>query len=353
MSDTTVALAANEAFVGNPFTEPSNARRAATGRFNLANGEFRIAKAGEKAYRIVQIMPEPAEAPEQEEGHSEELPALTERDAMVAASYETSEAQAAMDAELEAEQDEAESPALERMPEQPVDDAQEPSEDSIEAAFHDDTTGFRHCGEEDVMGEDEPDPEAEARERERLERMACALDPRQEGIDWNGVVACEAQSSAGVGLPAWYAKGRTFVLCLEDDAFPQSSPHCWAIEFSRRLGKPVTVRDARTFEALETYDHRAMAKAAGRPAGASPRAVRPAAVKGGGGGTLSEASRQILDMAQRPEGVTYEELTRRNGGKPSCWKATVERLGARRGLRIEVTKLSREDGGVRYRLLPA
>ena len=269
---TDIDLSSNETLVGVAYTDPSSARRAASKRFNLREGEFRIAKASEKAFRIVQIFP--AEPADDDEALSPEADATIED----RVTHGDPAAYDAHLAEIEADQDaytdrawgedgtpeldDDESTALDGLPEQPADDAQDPdpapSGESLESAFVDDTAGFRPCLPGDVMGEDPADPEAEAGERERLERMACALDPRQEGIPWEGVQACERQAAVKIGLPDWYKAGRRFVLCLEGDSFSQSSPHCWAVEFSRRLGKAVVVRDAETFEALETYDHKAM-----------------------------------------------------------------------------------------------
>lgn len=90
-----------------------------------------------------------------------------------------------------------------------------------------------------------------------------------------------APAATGPGLPAWYRKGRRFILCLEGDSFPQTSPEIWAQAFARKLKRPVVIRDAESFEALATISHeRPKAPKAPRAPRQPSQNGRPAALDG-------------------------------------------------------------------------
>lgn len=118
----------------------------------------------------------------------------------------------------------------------------------------------------------------------------------------------------------WIVPGRRFIIAVEGDDFPQSSPQAWAMEFAQKLRRPVVVRDAVTFEQVWICDPKAVkeqAKAvrAERKA-AAPTERAPKAPKTAPDGKYAT----ITNLCARPEGASPDELFQATKWNKAPWK---------------------------------
>lgn len=129
-----------------------------------------------------------------------------------------------------------------------------------------------------------------------------------------------------------YAPGRRFCLCVEGDAFPQSSPEAWAMELAKRSQMPVVIRDAATHEPLlivrpsSKKERREAAKA-----GREPTAPRPAKAEGAG-----------------PK-ITYPAPEGSADGRAHANAAICRREALRRGYAKDAIEIHEMKGGDRPR----
>jgi hypothetical protein len=136
-----------------------------------------------------------------------------------------------------------------------------------------------------------------------------------------------------VVVPLTVGEGQRFMLCIEGNSFPQSSPEAWALEFARKLKVPVVIRDAETFEVLRhvapvSKSAARQAAKAGKPAGErKPR---------GGPGRMKKTEpegmvAQMIEMATRRDGVTRPELAAKLSSKNQPWTALLKSAADRWG----------------------
>jgi hypothetical protein len=108
---------------------------------------------------------------------------------------------------------------------------------------------------------------------------------------------------------------------LTIDEWPRTSdPRHWALEYSRKLRVPVTVRSETTHEVAVVIDHRTL-----RP----PRKGTPQI-----GGTPTGFAAEAIALASRPTGVLRSELRDKAGRRN--WNGYLKRLGLRFGYTLSV-----------------